>query len=163
MNPCSRLTMAARAAALAIVAGVLCACTHGAPAMDPRGAPDHPQWRVRLSWRTETESKSFAFFVYRSEAADGEGVCLNEDAPLDAAGTTVTPHEYVYYDLTVQEGRTYYYKLEQVDLDGAATWLVGDPAPVQATPKALSEEERLEIRDFGPAYRIEAGFLSARE
>jgi len=117
---------------------------------------EHGAPRIRLFWRTETESNAYAFFVYRADTVDGEMVCINRERPLPAAGTTTTPQEYVFYDLDVAEGATYYYKLQQVDLNGSAKWLVGDPAPVAGTCKPLAEHEVAEIRTRGVMFRLEA-------
>ena len=109
-------------------------------------------WRCRLTWNTETEAGAFGFYIYRSDSRSGERVCINEGNPLHAAGTTTTPQTYVYYDLTVIEGRTYYYSLEQVDLDGTKNWLIRD---AEAKPKALADEELQDIRTRGSMYREE--------
>ena len=112
--------------------------------------------RIRLFWRTETESNAYGFFVYRADEPDGGLVCINRDTPLPAAGTTTTPQEYVFYDFDVTGGGTYHYKLQQVDLNGSSKWLVGDPTPAPGTAKPLTETEAAEIRALGPMYRREA-------
>ena len=109
-------------------------------------------WRCRLTWNTETESGAFGFYIYRSDSQSGERVCINEGNPLHAAGTTTTPQVYVYYDLTAIEGRTYYYSLEQVDLDGTKNWLIRN---AEAKPKALTDDELQDIRTHGSMYREE--------
>jgi hypothetical protein len=111
--------------------------------------------RIRLFWRTETESNAYGFFVYRADTQDGEPVCINREQPLPAAGTTTTPQEYVFYDFDVTEGATYHYKLQQVDLNGSSKWLVGDPTPVPGTAKPLTDTEAAEVRTLGPMYRRE--------
>ncbi len=114
-------------------------------------------WRVRLTWQTETESNAFGFYIYRSESADGEMKVVNPDAPLHAAGTTTTPQRYRYYDLEVDGGKTYYYKLEQVDGDGSSRFIIGEEQPVPGEPKRLTDVEVAEIREHGVMYRQEAG------
>src|SRR5690606_19907044 len=76
------------------------------------GAP-----RIRLFWRTETEDNAYGFFVYRADEPGAESVCINADHPLPAAGNSTAPQEYVFYDLDVDGDRSYYYRLQQVDLD----------------------------------------------
>jgi hypothetical protein len=112
--------------------------------------------RAVLRWQTETESNTFAYFVYRGTTPDGEFVCINKDTPLNAAGTASVPHKYVYFDLTVEPGKTYYYKLQSKDLDGSTEWIVGSPKPVQGVAKSLTVAELEEIRTKGQAYREEA-------
>lgn len=112
--------------------------------------------RVRVTWRTETETNAFGFYVYRSESLDAPPTCLNADNPLHAVGTTTLPQQYVYYDLDVSLGKTYYYKLEQVDLDGGREWVAGHPKPYDGVAKALTEEEAKQIQTRGPMFRDEA-------
>lgn len=125
---------------------------------DGNAAADEVQagaWRIRLAWRTETESGAFGFYVYRSDSPNGKMVCVNKENPLLAAGTTTTPQEYVFFDLDVEDGKTFYYKLEQMDLDGTRNWIVGDPEPVSGVPKELTEDEADEIAEHGALYRRE--------
>ena len=112
--------------------------------------------RVRIFWRTETETDSFGYYIYRSD--DSENFyCINEDFPVIAAGTTITPHVYVYYDLALKADQTYYYRILQKDLDGTDTWVVKDEVARPVTPKRITEKELEEIESRGaifsePAY-----------
>ncbi len=119
-----------------------------------RPEPGH-QWRVRLSWTTETESNSYGFYIHRADREDGEMQVVNSENPLLGAGTTTVPQRYCYYDLDVKEGHTYFYRLEQVDLDGTSRFIVGDPTPVPGKAKPLTEEESAEIRIRGTMFRLE--------
>lgn len=107
------------------------------------------QHRVRIAWKTETETDSFGYFVFRADSPEAEPVCLNPDRPVPGAGTTTTPRRYVYFDLTVEPGRTYHYKVRQTDLDGTSEWIIGDEGPVAASAKAIKPEEREEIEKRG--------------
>ena len=135
---------------------------HGSPEQDAslagrdEGQVQAGAARIRLFWRTETEANAYGFFVYRADEPDGEMVCINREQPLPAAGTTTTPQEYVFYDFEVAAGGTYHYKLQQVDLNGSAKWLVGDPTPVAGTAKPLTDAEAAEVGTLGPMYRREA-------
>lgn len=113
-------------------------------------------WRNRLAWDTQTESNAFGFYVHRFEEPNGEVRILNKGNPLDAAGTTTTPQRYVFYDLDVEAGRTYFYKLEQVDLDGSRHWVIGDPNPIAGTAKLLTDIETQEIETRGAMFRTES-------
>ena len=76
-------------------------------------------------------------------------------APVHAAGTSTTPAKYDYFDLSVELGKVYYYKLQSKDLDGTTEWIVGADKPVMGTAKPLTEAELNEIRTKGQAYREE--------
>lgn len=121
------------------------------------GAPEPDVWRVRLNWQTETELNAFGFYIHRADALDGPMTVLNPDAPVHAAGTTTIPQRYRYYDLEVEAGKTYYYKLEQVDIDGSSRFIIGADQPVPGESKLLSVDEAEEIRAHGTKYREEAG------
>lgn len=110
-------------------------------------------WRVRLSWRTETESNAFGFLVHRGESLEGPLEILNANNPVQAAGTTTVPQQYVYYDLDMESAQTYYYRLEQIDLDGSRRIIVGEPEPLAGKSRQLTNEEVDEIRIKGTAYR----------
>lgn len=118
-----------------------------------------PRCRVKLSWKTETESNTFGYFIYRGSEPD-KLECVNEDEPLHASGTTTTPARYRYYDLDVELGAIYYYRVQTVDLDGTKSWLVGAEAPIKVTAKALSETEEAEIAAKGSSFREEAADAS---
>lgn len=134
------------------------AAAEAPPAPEAEGAPmlAEDAHRVRLTWKTETETNSFGYFVWRADEEGAEPVRINADAPLDGAGTTTTPHRYVYFDLAVEPDRTYYYKVQQMDLDGTTSWIIGGEAPVPAKPKPLKPEEREEIATKGTSYSEEA-------
>lgn len=81
----------------------------------PEGAALH------VEWETATELNNAGFNLYRSDAPDGTYARLNEAfIPSQAPGT---PRGYVYtwQDAVVQPGVTYYYKLEDVDVQGVST------------------------------------------
>lgn len=111
--------------------------------------------RIRLAWQTETESNTFGYFVYRADAEDGEMVCITAENPIHAVGNTTIPANYVFYDLDVEVGVTYFYKLQSRDLDGSSQWIVGRAKPVVGKAKRLSAEEAAEIEEHGTGFRIE--------
>lgn len=121
---------------------------HGSAAEEP--------WRVRLTWQTETESNAFGFYIHRAESPEGETRVINAQSPVHAAGTTTIPQRYRFYDLEVEAGKTYYYKLEQVDLDGSSQFIVGADQLVPGEAKPLTPEESDEIQQRGIMYREEA-------
>ena len=69
---------------------------------------------VQLEWQTATESNNFGFYVERSS----DGRSFQEIAFVLGNGTSTVPRRYAYVDSVPGPG-TYFYRLRQVDLDGA--------------------------------------------
>jgi hypothetical protein len=69
---------------------------------------------VKLLWRTATELNNAGFHIERSE----DGRDFAPIAWVDGSGTTTAPKDYYYNDMDLRSGKTYYYRLRQVDLDG---------------------------------------------
>jgi len=84
--------------------------------------------RMVLEWTTASEVNTEGFNVYRSETEDGEYVKINQ-ALIPAQGNPSTGASYSFVDTDVRPGRTYYYKLEDVDTSGNSTF----HGPVWAT------------------------------
>ena len=83
---------------------------------------------VLLSWETASESGNSGFGIERSR----DGKQYAEIAFRPGEGTSRTPHLYSYLDPAVEHGVTYYYRLRQVDRDGAATYSAVVTAIVKA-------------------------------
>jgi hypothetical protein len=81
------------------------------------GFEDH----VLLEWETASEIDNAGFHLWRSETEDGEYVRIT-DSLIPAEGSPTLGVEYEYEDLDVEPGRTYYYKLEDIDTDGLNTF-----------------------------------------
>ena len=76
---------------------------------------------ILLEWETATELDNLGFNVYRSQAAEGERVQLNPALiPAQNPGS-VLGATYSFLDEAAAPGVTYYYWLEDVDANGAAT------------------------------------------
>ncbi|MGB8643721.1 MAG: hypothetical protein WCF84_00655 [Anaerolineae bacterium] len=91
---------------------------------------------VSLQWATASEINTAGFNVYRSEKQEGPYVRVNADL-IPAAANAVTGNSYTYEDKTVLPGRTYYYELEDVALNGTGT---RHPAAVVAVPAVMASE-----------------------
>jgi len=92
----------------------------------PEGAAIH------VEWETVTEIDNLGFNLYRADAPDGPYAKLNRELiPSQAPGSPVGA-VYVWLDVTVQIGRTYYYRLEDVDIHGNTT--LHGPVRVKAGP-----------------------------
>ena len=75
--------------------------------------------RVIVEWTTASEVNTSGFNLYRSEQADGPYVKINEQL-IPGSTDPLVGGKYRYEDATVTSGRTYYYQLEEVELDGAS-------------------------------------------
>lgn len=73
---------------------------------------------IRITWETETEINTAGFNVYRSEQADGGFGRINEDLII-SEGNATTGAEYRFIDTDVIAGQTYFYQLEDVELDNS--------------------------------------------
>jgi hypothetical protein len=86
---------------------------------------------VKLTWSTASETDNAGFNLYRA-GADGEFVKINAEI-IPAEGSSASGAAYEFVDDDVQNRQTYSYKLEDVDLNGAAT----QHGPVTATPRFI--------------------------
>ena len=69
---------------------------------------------VVLRWKTETEVDNFGFNIYRSESESGQYVKVNEKL-ISPKGYAIRGAKYKFTDKNVQGGKTYWYKLEDID------------------------------------------------
>ena len=86
--------------------------------------------KVILQWTTESETDNAGFNLYRSESENGEYTKINESL-IPAQGSSTQGASYEFIDNDVQNRKTYYYKLEDIDLNGTSTM----HGPVSATPR----------------------------
>jgi len=87
---------------------------------------------VLLEWATQTELDNAGFNIWRSEEKDGEYVRINPYF-IPAEGEAGFGAEYSYTDHAVTNGVIYYYKLEDIDINGKSTF----HGPVPAVPNDL--------------------------
>lgn len=74
---------------------------------------------VRVEWHTETEMNTAGFNLYRGESAEGPfDVKVNEQL-IPSSADALTGGDYVYIDKNARAGVTYYYRLEEVERNGA--------------------------------------------
>ena len=76
--------------------------------------------QVTVFWKTETELNNAGFNIYRSET-ENDGYAQINDSLIPAEGTSQQGTSYEFVDAEVQDGKTYYYKLEDLDLGGTPT------------------------------------------
>jgi hypothetical protein len=102
---------------LALVLGcALAACSHPAQAS------------VVLEWTTATEINTAGFNLYRSDYTEGPYTRVNVSL-IPASSDPVRGSQYRYEDREVLLGKTYYYRLEDVELTGATV----QHGPIQVT------------------------------
>jgi hypothetical protein len=111
---------------------------------------------VLLRWETRSERDNLGFNVERADGKGGSYRRLN-DQLIRGAGTTSVPQSYEYLDEAVEQGRTYWYRLEDVSLTGERT-LHG---PVQVTVPGVSGLALQVLGGTEPSFRMQ--FTSAGE
>ena len=88
--------------------------------------------KIILGWQTETEIDNAGFNLYRSEPENGNYTKINTSLiPAKVSSTQGANYEFI--DNDVKNRKTYYYNLEDIDLNGTAT-LHG---PESATPRLI--------------------------
>jgi len=88
--------------------------------------------RIILTWDTASEFDNAGFNLYRAETENGAYIKINA-ALIPAKGSVAQGAAYRYIDWTAEKGKTYFYKLEDVDIAGIAT----QHGPASATAKTL--------------------------
>lgn len=73
---------------------------------------------IQIEWDTATELETAGFNLYRSPTAGGEFVRIN-DKLIPSQGGALTGAAYTYDDKSVAAGETYYYLLEEVEVDAS--------------------------------------------
>jgi hypothetical protein len=96
------------------------------------------QQAVRLFWTTQTEADNLGWNVLRGTSAQGAFTQINA-AMVPGAGTSALPHSYLYLDAGAAAGRTHYYRLEQLDIDGNKSY-----SPVVSAATDMTGIHRME-------------------
>lgn len=73
---------------------------------------------VELSWTTQTESDNLGFRLYRSEGESGQWQMITQEI-IPGAGNSESVNNYSFVDRTVEQGKTYYYRLADVSITGS--------------------------------------------
>ena len=90
---------------------------------------------VIVEWSTESEVNLAGFNIHRSESPAGPYVRLN-DTLIPAAPDPIAGGSYSFTDDTAGPGVTYYYQLEDVELDGSST--MHGPIEILAEAETIS-------------------------
>jgi len=88
--------------------------------------------QVILAWSTASELDNAGFNLYRSESENCQYTKINAFL-ITAQGSSSQGASYEFTDTNVQNRKTYYYKLEDIDLNGTSTM----QGPVSATPRLI--------------------------
>ena len=91
---------------------------------------------VLLRWSTLSEVNNYGFEVQRGALSGGDFVTVS-GAFIPGHGTTTVPRDYSYTDMSAQAG-IWYYRLKQIDLDGAVHY--SDPAKVAVHPGVSAQD-----------------------
>lgn len=73
---------------------------------------------VKIEWTTASELNTVGFNVYRRESMDGPETRINPEL-IPASTDPLQGGSYQFIDKAVEPGRTYYYELEDVEINGA--------------------------------------------
>ena len=87
---------------------------------------------VIIEWSTESEIDNAGFNLYRSETENDNYTKINTSL-IPAKGYSTQGAAYEFTDTNVKNRKTYWYKLEDIDLSGTATM----HGPVSATPRLI--------------------------
>jgi ELWxxDGT repeat protein len=88
--------------------------------------------KVIIQWSTESETDNAGFNIYHAEAENGPYIKINTSLIL-AKGSSTEGVAYEFTDSDVQNRKTYWYKLEDIDLNGNSSM----HGPVSATPRLI--------------------------
>ena len=114
---------------------------------------------IRVDWATASEVDNKGFQVWRSE----DGINFINIGWVDGHGTTNQQNNYFLNDHAVVPGITYYYKLNQIDIDGHGTesWIVSAEitdgpslviSELQPNPTSGATKVTISTTDALPAY-----------
>jgi hypothetical protein len=77
--------------------------------------------QVELNWETATETNNMGFKILRSND-EKEGYLEITNDIIKGKGNSESAHSYSYQDKDVEVGKTYYYKLMDIDYSGRQTY-----------------------------------------
>ena len=82
--------------------------------------------KVQLIWKTILELNTLGFNIYRSTFPDKDFAQINMTLIPSQASGGMEEVEYAFSDTTIEPGKIYFYRIEEISLDG--TYLYG---PIQ--------------------------------
>lgn len=114
--------------------GTFDGCLNGSPTLVElvSFSAEHMGDHVLITWTTAAEIDTVGFHLWRSESAGG-GYARITQALIAARGGPVWDAAYEHEDTAVAPGTSYWYKLEDIDANGAGTFhgpVFADSRPV---------------------------------
>ena len=105
---------------------------------------------VIVKWSTASEMETAGFNILRSETRKGEFQVINPTL-ISGAGTTSERQSYDFTDTTAKPNVVYYYRIEDVSLDGVRQTLVTTrlKGEMSASGKLTTTWGTLKIQDYG--------------
>ncbi len=76
---------------------------------------------ITVEWTTATEERTAGFNLYRADSPDGNYVKINAQL-IPGSSDPLKGGKYQYQDSTADPARTYYYKLEEIEVSGRSNW-----------------------------------------
>ena len=102
---------------------------------------------VQLQWVTQSESNMIGYNVYRCQLDNLESA-MQINSSIIPAQNSSTQQSYTFTDEEIETGKTYYYWLESMDLDGTNEYF----GPVSITIENPDVPEYPEITELKSAY-----------
>lgn len=96
--------------------------------------------KVNLRWITTSEINTQGFYVLRSDSRDGTYARISSQ--INAIGDTHIGGIYQFADTTITFARTYFYKLEVIDINGNSIELHGPVSTVTSTATPTATQTR---------------------
>jgi hypothetical protein len=115
------------------------------PLMAAAQEPTPPASVVIVEWTTESEVDTAGFNIYRSESVEGPYIKINPEL-IPSSPDPILGGRYIYTDTNVVAGRTYYYKLEDVELGGTTTM----HGPIEVVAEASSPSAFVNLAALWP-------------
>ncbi len=107
--------------------------------------------RVELEWITQSETENMGFHLFRSDAFSKGFERLNVNL-IPGQGNSQSRHKYVYTDKDVVNGKTYYYKLADIDYHGRMT--MHDPVSITVKAPDMFSLQQNYPNPFNPTTTI---------
>ncbi|MBI5374152.1 MAG: hypothetical protein HZA77_01880 [Candidatus Schekmanbacteria bacterium] len=77
--------------------------------------------KVLIKWITASEIDNIGFNIYRSKTQDGDYIKLNRKV-IPSKGNATMGAKYTFKDIDIESGRTYWYKIEDIDNKAGSTF-----------------------------------------
>ena len=106
---------------------------------------------VTLNWQTKTEVNNYGFEIERKNIRQSD-VAWQKVGFVEGHGTSNAPKEYLFTDSKLKAGK-YFYRLKQIDRDGAFSYSQEIEVTVGAVPKVFQLEQNYP-NPFNPSTTI---------